>query len=553
MQVVTWTAFLVTLIVAPWSAYDPINVPKLAVIAIGGFSSAGFLVANPSIFKDSRYRCFNLIAGLFILDLLVVLFFSSNNFDKGFFGTFGRSTGFVAYVSLALLFLGATVGSSKLAMQKFSIVLLLAGLLSSIYGVFQSINIDPFNWSNPYSPVIGFLGNPNFQSSFLGFSGITAFAYVLSSDTKRTYRFAGIIYLAITTYVIKETDSQQGLLVLLGGIGIVLLIWIPTSRIAWLKLPSIITGIFVTLIVTIGSLNKGPLATILYKPSVTYRGDYWRAGWKMTIDHPFTGIGLDSYGDWYRRARTIEATVRRGPDLTSNSAHNVFLDLSSNGGFPLLLIYLALLSCVLRAIIKILKRSTNFDAPIVGLISVWFAYLAQSVISINQLGLATWGWIISGLIIGYEITTCNSEMLSEVNKWKQKSKISKDTTNSKVSAKTFISVLCGIVVGALIGLPPLIASSKYLSALKSFDPKVVEQSASLWPYDSNRMGQVAVFLANNGRQKEALDITSAGVNRFPDDYELWRITSELSVATSDQKFEALTQMKRLDPHNPNLK
>ena len=553
MQVVTWTAFLATLIVAPWSAYDPINVPKLAVIAIGGFSSAGFLVANLSIFKDSRYRCFNLIAGLFILDLLVVLFFSSNNFDKGFFGTFGRSTGFVAYVSLALLFLGSMVGSSKLAMQKFSIVLLLAGLLSCIYGVFQSINIDPFNWSNPYSPVIGFLGNPNFQSSFLGFSGITAFTYVLSSDIKRTYRFAGIIYLAITTYVIKETDSQQGLLVLLGGIGIVLLIWIPTSRIAWLKLPSIITGIFVTLFVTMGSLNKGPLATILYKPSVTYRGDYWRAGWKMTIDHPFTGIGLDSYGDWYRRARTIEATVRRGPDLTSNSAHNVFLDLSSNGGFPLLLIYLALLSCVLRAIIKILKRSTNFNAPIAGLISVWFAYLAQSVISINQLGLATWGWIISGLIIGYEITTRNSEMLSEVNKWKQKSKIPKDITNSKVSAKTFISVLCGIVVGALIGLPPLIASSKYLSALKSFDPKVVEQSAYLWPYDSNRMGQVAVFLANNGRQKEALNITSAGVNRFPDDYELWRIRSELSVATSDQKFEALTQMKWLDPHNPNLK
>jgi O-antigen ligase len=553
VRIITWSALFTTLIVAPWTAYDPINVPKLAVIAIGGFTAAGVLVSNLSFAMDSRYRLINILSGLFIIDLLAVLFLAGSNFYQGLFGTFGRATGFVAYVSLTLLFLGASVVSSKSVVKKFANTLLLGGFLSIIYGFFQAKGIDPFDWTNPYSPVIGFLGNPNFQSSFVGFSGIAAFAYVLSKDTKRTYKLACTVYLALSSYVIKETDSQQGFLVLLGGIGIVILIWIPSSKLAILKYPSMLLGFFVVSLVTLGSLNKGPLGTILYKRSVTYRGDYWLAGWKMTTEHPIIGVGLDSYGDWYRRARTIEATLRRGPEITSNSAHNVFLDLSSNGGFPLLLIYVALLSCVIRSVVRVLKRSTNFDAPLAGLISVWFAYVAQSIISVNQLGLAIWGWIISGLIVGYEISTRNMESTPKPGGRKIRHKTTKEIVPSKTTPKTLISVICGFLIGSMLGLPPLIASNKYFSALKSYDIKKVEQSAYLWPYESNRMGQVAVFLANNKLQNEAIQVLKFGVGRIPDDYDLWRVISELPIATPEQKTQALVQMKRLDPLNPTLK
>ena len=552
-QILIWTALLATLIVAPSTAYDPINVPKLALIAFGGFSSAGILVSNFSVVMDSRYRTISLLLGLFILDLLIVLFFSGSNFYQGLFGTFGRSTGFVAYISLTFLFLSALFVSSKTIIQKFSTTLLVAGLLSSIYGLLQSLEIEPFSWSKRYSPVIGFLGNPNFQSSFLGFTGIVAFAFILSKEIKKAYKLSVIVYLVLTTHVINQTDSQQGFLVLLGGIGIVILIWIPTSKIAFLKYPSLFVGFFVVIFVTLGSLNKGPLGTILYKPSVIYRGDYWRAGWKMTTDHPFLGVGLDGYGDFYRRARTMEATLRRGPEITSNSAHNVFLDLSSNGGFPLLFIYLALLLVVMRSIAKILKRTKKFDAPLTGLISVWFAYLAQSMISINQLGLAVWGWIISGLIIGYEINTRISDPAPESNVQKRKGKTAKGAPPSKISDKTLITVTCGLLVGSLMGLPPMVASSKYLTALKSFDAKAIEESAFLWPYDANRMGQVAVFLANNKLQDQAMNVLLVGVGRIPDDYELWRIISEIPSATVEEKTKAQAEMKRLDPLNPNLK
>ena len=56
-------------------------------------------------------------------------------------------------------------------------------------------------------------------------------------------------------------------------------------------------------IALMGALQKGPLTKLIYKTSVSLRGEYWQAGWNMAKEFPLTGVGMDSYGDWYRRAR----------------------------------------------------------------------------------------------------------------------------------------------------------------------------------------------------------------------------------------------------------
>jgi hypothetical protein len=332
-----------------------------------------------------------------------------------------------------------------------------------------------------------------------------------------------------------------------------MLIWIPTSRFKLLKYPSLILGLLGILLITLGSLNKGPLASVLYKLSVTYRGDYWQAGWKMTKENPFLGVGLDAYGDWYRRARTLEATLRRGPEVTSNAAHNVFLDLSSNGGFPLLIIYLAIILLVFRSVFRILKRSKRFEPAISGLIAVWIAYLAQSVISLNQLGLAVWGWIISGLIIGYEVKTRDNETDPQNKASSVRGKTVKKAASPKVAPHTFMAMVAGLLIGALLGLPPVIASSKFLSALKSQNAEQIERAAYFWPTQAYPMGQVAIALSNNNLQTQALKVIEDGVAKFPDEYSMWRLLSEIQSASPEQVAEAKIQMKRLDPNNPNLK
>ena len=552
-RVIGWTAIVATVLVTPWATFDPINVPKLAVIAFGGFITLAALLVNAKALIARRHRTVLIVSGLFVLDLTLVFFFAGTNPYQEFFGTYGRATGFVAYIALIALFLGAVVIASAKFVSSFARMLLIAGGLSIGYGLLQAVGADPIKWVNQYSPVIGFLGNPNFQSSFVGFSGVLAFGFVCAKAIKTPMRLGYAAYLVLAIFVIIKTDSQQGLLVLAGGIGIVAIIWISSSRFKVVTIPALIVSGIGAVFVALGSLNSGPLASLLYKASVTYRGDYWRAGWKMTLEHPFLGVGLDSYGDWYRRTRTLEATLRRGPEVTSNAAHNVLLDFSSNGGFPLVIIYLALMVLVVISAIKLLKRSTGFDPALAGLIAVWIAYQAQSIISLNQLGLAVWGWIISGLIIGYEINTRTKEKVVEVKPPVSKGRNVKKPVNESVSPKTLVSMVAGGVVGLLVGLPPFIASAQFKSAFTSGDAAKVEKAASLWPDEPLRYGQVGLVLQSNKLDAQAQRVVDAALLKFPNEFGLWSLAATLSTATPEQIAEAKKQMKRLDPNNPDVK
>jgi O-antigen ligase len=552
-RVIGWTAIVATLAITPWATFDPINVPKLAVIALGGLITLGALLFNAKALFARKHRTVQVLISLFVLDLTIVLFFAGTNPYQEFFGTYGRSTGFVAYIALASLMLGAIVVATSNFISTFARYLLIVGGLSIGYGLLQVVGADPIKWASLYSPVIGFLGNPNFQSSFVGFSGILAFGCICSKELKISWRVAYYAYLLVGAFVILKTESQQGFLVLAGGIAIVGMIWISRSEFKVLTIPALIVSGIGTVFVALGSLNSGPLASLLYKASVTYRGDYWRAGWKMTMEHPFLGVGLDSYGDWYRRTRTLEATLRRGPEVISNAAHNVLLDFSANGGFPLVIIYLALMVLVVISAIKLLKRSTGFDPAIAGLIAVWIAYQAQSIISLNQLGLAVWGWIISGLIIGYEINTRTKEVPADVRPPVSKGRNVKKPVNESVSAKTLMSMVAGGVVGLLVGLPPFIASAQFKSAYTSGNAVKVEKSAYIWPDEPMRYGQVGLVLQSNKLDAQAQKVVDAALLKFPNEFGLWSLAATLSTATPEQIAEAKKQMKRLDPFNPDVK
>ena len=545
-KVLVWALVAVTLLVTPLWSLDPINPIKMLAVSAVGFMALGVLLANQKSMQLGRFKVPLILISGFMFWQLVVLAVSGGEILQQLFGTTGRNTGFITYLAFSILFVVAMAASSTVFLTRFLIAALVVGIASLGYGLVQALGGDPFDWVNPYSPVFGFLGNPNFQSSLLGILGSVVFAQLLSGSVKLQIKVAYVVYLLITVYVILETASQQGFLVLLIGSGIALGAFVNqrSKALGYSYLGLALIG-FVAVLV--GTLNKGPLASLLYKDSVTYRGDYWRAGWKMTVDNPIFGVGLDSYGDWYRRSRTIEATLRRGPDVTSNAAHNVFLDISAYGGFPLLLIYLALMLLVVISAIKVFKRLQSFNAGFVGLVAGWVAFQAQSIISINQIGLALWGWVLSGLIIGYEINTRDEASVVEKKTGKSATK------SAQSSAGSVMGMFIGLVIGVLVGMPPYLASAKYKSALETSNPTVIQEAAYIWPTDASRMIQVAMTLNENKLEAQGLQVALDAVERFPDNYGVWGTLSLMKKATDAQKAEALSQMKRLDPLNPNLK
>ena len=536
-----------TLLVTPLTAVDPINPIKMLVVVPFGFMCLGLILANQkNIHWRNKRSVMGLVAAFFLWQVLVLLI-SGGEIYQQLFGSQGRNTGLITYFAFSLVFLGSVVASNSELLQRIVKVVLIVGSASLGYGVIQANGADPFNWVNPYSPVFGFLGNPNFQSSLLGVLGAIAFAQIFVKNLKSQLKALIGVYLLVTLYVIKETASQQGFLVLALGIGVMVGLYVLHLN-RGLGIGYGVLSILGLFIVLFGTLNKGPLASLLYKDSVTYRGDYWQAGWKMTVDHPIFGVGMDSYGDWYRRSRTLDATLRRGPDTTSNAAHNVFLDLSSYGGFPLLIIYAALMGLVVVSAIKVLKRQTGFNPVFSGLVSGWAAFQAQSIISINQIGLAIWGWVLSGLIIGYEINTRNSVVVETTAK---KGRVAGKPAQS--SAGSVVALFISFVLGVLVGMPPYVASAKYKSALESSDPAVIQEAAFIWPYEPSRMGQVALALNENSLETQGLEIALAATEKFPDNYSIWATLNAMKSATAEQKAQAQKEMKRLDPLNPNLK
>jgi hypothetical protein len=178
----------------------------------------------------------------------------------------------------------------------------------------------------------------------------------------------------------------------------------------------------------------------------------------------------------------------------------------------------------------------------------WVAFQAQSMISINQIGLAIWGWVLSGLLIGYEINTRSGKTLSVTSTKKR-------YTSQPVqqSAESVIAMFVALVLGVLVGISPYLASVKYKSALKTSNPKIIQNAAYIWPLDYSRMIQVAMALNENKLEMQGLKVATDASKTFPDSYPVWATLKDMKSASIEQKAQALAEMKRLDPLNPNLK
>lgn len=548
------TVVAVTLVMAPYTSIDPINLPKLCTLAFLAVITASLIVPAIKRVLNSEFKALVILLTLFIIQIFLVLLFSGSNFEGQFYGVFGRNTGALAYLALVFMLLGSALISDKEFLKKFIYMTFAVGSLLIIYGNVQFLGLEPFPFNNAYTinAPIGTFGNPDFQSAFMGVIAVVAFTMILNTSFKPLARAGMAIMGLASIIVIYETLAKQGYFAFIAGAGTGSTLWLLMTKRKTLAMSFAGFGIAGSLIVFLGLINTGPLASYLYKSSLEARGYYWRAAVKMLIDHPFFGIGMDSYGDWFRRARPAEY-FNNGFFSVTNTAHNVFLDIASSGGFPLLIIYCGILAVVIASTIRVVKRDSGLDVYFLAVVGAWIAYQVQSFVSINQLGLAIWGWVLSGLIIGYEINTRVKG--KDETKTLSHKRVGKSTigTNQNLSSMAGLSLFGGFVIGALIAIPPYFASASYFSALKSGDPNIIQSAAYLRPFAENRFTQVASILADNKLEAQAIVVARDGTSHFPDSIYLWQIWMAIPSAALDDLADAKAQIARLDPMAQNLK
>jgi hypothetical protein len=381
-------------------------------------------------------------------------------------------------------------------------------------------------------------------------------AYSLKQGTSVGVRAGTLVIFLITVYAIIDSNAIQGRVVVVAGLGIVGFYLVRSKFEAFIAQVVFIVVIGVAgTFAMLGALQIGPLTQYIYKTSVSLRGQYWQAGWNMGSDHPLTGVGFDTYGDWYRRARDAQALILPGPNTTTNAAHNVPFDVFAFGGWPLFASYLAILALSVIAIIKVTLRNRKYDAVFVTLTTAWTCYQLQSIISINQIGLAVWGWLFGGALIAYEVTTRPKVDQSQSEQGKGKgARVVKKKQGEIVVTSTLIAGV-GAVIGLLIAVPPYSADAKWRTALGSQDVAKVEAAlvpGYLNPANSYKYANAVQLLESSKLFDLALKYAQIGIEFNPDNFDAWRVLYLISKSSPEEKALALENMKRLDPKNPNV-
>lgn len=536
-----------TLLVLPYTVSDPINLPKMVVLVGITGALAGLLLFNAKGLITKSHKAILIISTLFILNLVIVLAKSGVAFSENLYGTAGRNTGVATYISFTLVALACVLIASEMFIRKVFASFLLIGIFLLIYSFFQFFGFEPFPYISIYeSNVFGTFGNPNFQSSFMGMLAVLAAVFTLKSSVRVAFRITSFILVVGFLLGVHLTGSIQGFFNFVLGFSFVVFFYlISTGR----KILTRITGAILllgTLSIVAAFLAVGPLADFLYKGSMSARVYYWETAIRIALDHPFFGVGMDQYGDWLRMYRTSEQVAT---NLTADSAHNIYLDVLSNGGLPLLLLFCLFTALAIISIVRVSRRRVPLSGNYLALVGLWFAYQAQSLISISQIGVAVWGWVFLGLLIGYEINTRDSD-----GKTAEKESISKTKNKKKINApihpKLIVTSLAGLALGLAVALPPFISAQDYYNAFKTSDARVIKDAALLKPYNRNSFLQVVGVLSSNKFEKDALDVAKEAVIHFPNSFVMWKVLADMSAVGSQDQIEAIKRLHELDPNNP---
>jgi O-antigen ligase len=537
----------VTLFVSPWNSIDPTNLPKLSLLGVFAFVAAVLALSQKELFSLREAKLLLLNVVIFVFLLLLNLMVTPLDLAFQFYGTPGRSTGVFAYFSLTMILLASVAATSKELLKRFVFGLLGVGITLAFYGIAQWQELDFFDYVNAYgSNVTGTLGNPNFHSALMGIVASVALIQALFGRVKSRIKLFYLLLFSLAILNIR-LSSEQGYISFLVGLISGLAVYLFTTKrekLGWVLFGlSSVGGI----IFVLGLFNAGPFADIVYKSSLQARGFYWRAALTMLLENPAFGVGLDGYGDWYRRSRT-EEIANFNPGLVTDTAHSIPLDIAAGGGFPLLIAYGIFIILAVISVVRIVRRSQEFDVMFASIVAAWTAYQAQSIISINQIGLGVWGWSLTGLLIGYEMNSRSQIVEKEI-----KSVRKRDQAKDKLPAATLLMVFVAGAIGLIVSLPPYLAANKFYRALQSSDGNVIQQSANLKPYDRIRFLYTIKILASNNLEANAITVLADATKIYPDNFELWQQWSQIPSAAPAQIAKAKAEMKRLDPYNPDLK
>jgi len=256
------------------------------------------------------------------------------------------------------------------------------GVLQASYALIQASGKDPFPWNTLFGGrVSGFLGNPNFLGGHIALLLPLTLGLALNSRSPQPQqRLLRWCLLAVLGWVLLLTQTRGALLG--AGLGCLFTLWLCHRA-----MPGLLTRNRWVLISLLALSLMAGLAPLLKLPtgasrlSTLFRNDeelgrrlhLMRAAAQMSFQHPLLGVGPGNYRIYFPTVQAVGYSadeLLKAPYVYSEHAHNDFIQMAAESGWPSALLLLGLcawlLAHLLRAIAGLSSRNAVERAQDLG-------------------------------------------------------------------------------------------------------------------------------------------------------------------------------------------
>jgi len=542
---------------------DPINLPK--VLALLPFTISAIVLFFA--LKNYRKRKVNSKSDKFLLAIYSLLalamlasgFLGSQNYIRVLFGTTGRNNGLIYYlaaISLAVVLVRLVI--QELEVSYLNRVLIWSSLAFAFYCAMQFFDLDPVAWNNPYSRVIGTLGNPNFSASALAsFAVFWLYLFFRADGQKLNVRALFLLPALTMVFLSWSTESLQGLIVF--ALGATLIIYMAirekysSSLIPYLFF---LGGGLALAIIFTSFLGIGPLGGTLEQYTLKLRGWYASFGIMAMLDSPMTGVGVDNYVRAFRTFKSEEFVLQYGSGLTTNNAHSTPAQIGATFGLAVFLLYCLLHLWILLRALKVISSRDTSQFYLKGVALMWILIFSQSLLSIEIIGLGVMNWVLGAIILSANSIRANPDNLEEIRTGK------KQRTQS-LPAWTGSLTIASLLIGSILVIP-VSREDKAFQNL-AFIQVTDEQSRAIVRQEYEKLSHLTLLYPNK------IDAFAANLFKADMSLELGNVTESLyrvdkndayaanllatyyqNTGQVNKELEVRERIRALDPWNSNL-
>lgn len=307
-----------------------------------------------------------------------------------------------------LMFLSGKLLVTPERQRTAMLIFALAAMVSAIFAIAQGEIAETATTSVRVS---GLATNANQAARY--FVIALVFFYYLRTKTKSSLqKLLYLLGIFITFFGVFFTVSRSGMLLLFGALGLILIFQ-----------PRVKNKVMLVVLVILGLLGLSLFSDSILQiirdifpaiqegsDTVGLRYNLWRAGWKMWLDHPITGVGVGQYSSMLRHYMF----GLEGPMRYSAASHNTYVQALSETGLIGFLLFMLML---FYAFGHLWPKSSNDNDEKEQLRNTWFTILL--IISVGGISIDDLAnkilWMVLGVSVAFskvkvvDVETTDSE------------------------------------------------------------------------------------------------------------------------------------------------